>query len=120
MPIQLSPADIYPPSVPVGLAVSAEHGVINLYWFPNSESDLGGYRIYRSEKEDEDFHVIGTVGGTESTFVDITAKAGVKYYYAISAVDQSSPPNESAHSEVRGDRLPPRQTPSGDKPQSRP
>jgi fibronectin type 3 domain-containing protein len=107
--LQVKPVDLYPPTVPTGLSVSAENGVIKLYWFPNSESDLGGYRIYRSEKEDEGFEKMGDAGPAETTFVDSTAKPGVRYYYAITAVDQSTPPNESARSEVHGDRLPPQQ-----------
>ncbi len=106
-PLQVSPVDVYPPAVPTGLAVSAEGGVIKLYWFPNSEPDLGGYKIYRSEKEGEDFQPIASVGPTESSYVDSSAKPGVKYYYSVSALDQNSPPNESARSEVHGDRLPP-------------
>jgi hypothetical protein len=117
--VPVSPVDIYPPAVPTGLAVSAENGVIKLYWFPNSEGDLGGYRIYRSEKEGEGFENIGSAGAAESTFVDQTAKPGVKYYYGVTAVDQANPPNESARSEIHGDRLPPKSS-SVRKPQSRP
>ena len=106
LPLQVTPADVYPPAAPTGLAVSAEGGVIKLYWFPNSESDLGGYRVYRSEKEGEGFEAIGGAGPAESAYIDGTAAPGVKYYYAVTAVDQSVPPNESARSEVHGDRLP--------------
>ena len=116
LPLQVTPADVYPPAVPTGLAVSAESRVIKLYWFPNSENDLGGYRIYRSEKEGEGFEAIGGVGPQESTYIDGTAAPGVKYYYAVTAVDQSVPPNESARSEVHGDRLPP----AGQAPPARP
>jgi hypothetical protein len=120
LPAQVTPADVYPPAVPTGLAVSAENGVIKLYWFPNSESDLGGYRIYRSEREGEGFEAIGSAGRAESTYIDGTARPGVKYYYAVTAVDQSVPPNESARSEVHGDRLPPVRPPAGREPPARP
>src|SRR5262249_21580642 len=43
-PIPVSPVDRYAPAVPTGLAVTAEEGVLKLYWFPNAETDLGGYR----------------------------------------------------------------------------
>jgi fibronectin type 3 domain-containing protein len=118
--VQVVPVDVYAPAVPTGLAVSAEKGVIKLYWFPNSEGDLGGYWIYRSEKEDGDFERIGMAGPAESTYVDLTTKPGIKYYYAVTAMDHATPPNESARSEVHGDRLPPSQPSSGDKPQSQP
>ena len=113
--LRVSPVDVYPPAVPTGLAVSAEKGVIKLYWFPNSESDLGGYWIYRSEKEGGEFVRIGMADAAASTYVDSTTRPGVKYYYAMTAVDRATPPNESARSEVHGDRLPSSQPTSGDK-----
>jgi len=120
LPIQVTPADVYPPAVPTGLAVSAESGVIKLYWFPNSESDLGGYRIYRSGREGEGFEAIGSAGPAESTYTDGTALPGVKYYYVVTAADQNVPPNESARSEVHGDRLPPVRPPAGQEPPAGP
>ena len=120
LPAKVNPVDVYPPEAPTGLAVSAESGVIKLYWFPNSETDLGGYRIYRSAQEGEGFEPISSVGPADSTYVDGTAKPGVKYYYSVTAVDQATPPNESARSEVHGDRLPPVQPPPVQKPAGRP
>ncbi len=122
VPLTVSPVDVYPPGIPTGVAVSAESGVIKLYWFPNSEPDLGVYRIYRSEQETEGFELIGTVGPSESIHVDTNVLPGVKYYYAITAVDQANPPNESERSEVHGDRLPPaaKQPPARTPPPRRP
>ena len=119
LPLQVTPKDIYPPGAPTGLAVSAESGVIKLYWFPNSESDLGGYRIYRSEKEGDGFEAIGSASPAESAYIDRTAAPGVKYYYAVTAVDQCVPPNERARSEVHGARRP-AAPPAGRKPSAVP
>ena len=113
----VTPMDLYPPSVPTGLAVSAEGGVMKLYWFPNAEPDLAGYRIYRSGKEGEGFEQIGEVGPAETDFVDRGVQPGVKYFYCITAFDTATPPNESGRSMVHGDRLPPpTETPAGSKP----
>jgi hypothetical protein len=118
--LSVTPQDVYPPAPPTGLAVSAENGTIKLYWFPNSEPDLGGYRIYRSQEEAGEFEEIASVGSAESTYADATARPGVKYYYALTALDRSVPPNESARSEVHGDRLPPAGSAPGKKPPVKP
>jgi hypothetical protein len=103
----VEPRDVYAPAAPTGFAVSAEGGVLKLFWFPNDETDLAGYRVFRSESETGDFVQIGTVAPTESSYVDQAVKPGVRYYYCLTAVDGAEPPNESSRSEVRGDRLPP-------------
>jgi hypothetical protein len=113
--LKVSPKDVYAPVAPTGFAVSAEGAVIKLYWFPNSEADLAGYRIYRSESESEGFVELARAGPAESSYVDGTVKAGVKYYYTVTAVDGTEPPNESERSEVRTDRIAP-QAPGGEQP----
>jgi hypothetical protein len=118
--LSVTPQDVYPPAPPTGLAVSAENGTIKLYWFPNSEPDLAGYRIYRSQQEAGEFEAIASVGPAESTYADATAQPGVKYYYALTALDRSVPPNESARSEVHGDRLPPAGSKPGKKAPAKP
>jgi hypothetical protein len=106
-PLEVMTKDVYAPAAPTGFAVSAEGGVLKLYWFPNQESDLAGYKIYRSESEAGEFQEIATVASTESIYIDKAVKPGVKYYYTITSMDSSNPPNESSRSDVRGDRLPP-------------
>jgi hypothetical protein len=113
--LKLSAKDVYAPVAPTGFAVSAEGNVIKLYWFPNSETDLAGYRIYRSTSETEGFTELARPAAADSTYVDAAVEAGVKYYYSITAVDTAEPPNESERSEVRTDRIAP-QAPGGGKP----
>lgn len=109
--LAVDPKDVYAPASPKGFAVSAEAGVLKLFWFPNDETDLAGYKVFRSESETGDFVEIAKVAPTESSYVDQAVKPGVRYYYCLTAVDGAEPPNESGRSEVRGDRLPP-ETPS--------
>ncbi|MCI0658740.1 MAG: hypothetical protein L0170_16935, partial [Acidobacteria bacterium] len=108
----IDPRDLYAPAAPTGFAVSAEGGVLKLFWFPNDETDLAAYRVYRSESETGEFVQIGSVAPTETSFVDQAVKPGVRYYYCLTAVDGAEPPNESSRSEVRGDRLPPAAPPT--------
>ncbi len=91
------PLDLYAPKAPTGLAAAVEGQAIKLYWFPNSEADLHGYRVYRREAKGE-FRPIGDVDAVETSFADTTAARGVRYYYVVTALDLATPPNESARS----------------------
>ena len=120
--VRIRPLDRFPPAPPAGLAVALEGSVIRLYWFPNSEPDLAGYRVYRweapvgvAQPEDEEMTaatsrlpriLLGETGPDETSFTDSTAAAGVRYHYMVTAVDGASPPNESDHSDVRSEMLP--------------
>jgi hypothetical protein len=105
--VAVKPHDRFPPAAPTGLAVAAEGGTIRVYWFPNDEPDLAGYRIYRSEEGKPEMGLIAEVPATETSFVDSGAQPGVRYHYAVTAVDGASPPNESARSEERSEMLTP-------------
>jgi hypothetical protein len=102
---EVRPLDLYPPKAPTGLAATVEGAVIKLYWFPNGEPDLRGYRVYRRDSGGE-FALLGETGAAETSFADATARRGVRYDYAVTAVDGSTPPNESARSEAQSERLP--------------
>ncbi len=95
--------DIFPPAPPQGLAAVEEEGAIRLFWRPNGASDLRGYRIYRSEQrhpEDAPAWVAMTTEAIITTsFTDTQAAPGVTYLYAVTAVDDAEPANESPHSE---------------------
>jgi len=95
--VEARPLDVFAPKAPTGLAAAVEGQAIKLYWFPNSEADLHGYRVYRREAKGE-FQPIGDVGAAETSFADTTAARGVRYYYVVTALDRATPPNESARS----------------------
>lgn len=103
--IEVRPLDVYAPAAPTGLAATVEGPVIKLYWFPNGEADLRGYRIYRRTGKGE-YERIGETGATETSFADATAGKGVRYDYAVTAVDGAEPPNESPRSEAQSEALP--------------
>jgi hypothetical protein len=110
--VEVLPHDSFPPAAPTGIAVAVEGGQIRLYWFPNAEPDLAGYRIYRRTEEGSESQRIAEVGSSDSSYVDASAAPGVRYHYSVSAVDGATPPNESPRSEERAERLEPPDRPA--------
>ncbi len=82
-----------PPADPTGLVVVTS-GVysVSLDWDDNTDLDLAGYKIYRSETSGAGFSNIATVAASE--FVDASADPNdTTYYYTVSAYDVDA--NES-------------------------
>ena len=68
-----------------------------LTWAPNSESDLAGYNVYRGTASRIYGPSILTVGKTATSVIVPGLKENTKYYFALTAFDESG--NESAFSE---------------------
>ena len=101
-PVFVKPADIFPPAAPQGLTAAVLPGPqpdtvqVDLSWSINSETDLAGYYVYRSEQE-----------GTRGTRItpelllapairDTSVQPGHRYWYTVTALDRAG--NESAPS----------------------
>jgi len=75
------------PAAPRGVySVTGDEQVL-VEWYPNQESDLKGYIIYRSYEEVGNYDEIGRVGSAVDSFVDDDVENGVTYYYAVSSYD---------------------------------
>jgi hypothetical protein len=94
----LTPKDSYPPAAPTGLYALAAGGVINLSWEPNGEADLGGYVVLRGRAGDATLQRLTASPLMDTRYVDRDVMPGVRYVYAIEAVDLQRPPNVSAES----------------------
>jgi hypothetical protein len=92
-PLEIAPRSSVPPAVPAGVGVIAGSGSIELQWSRNTESDLSVYRVYRSVSGGA-WEKIAEVD--VPAYSDRAIKAGERYQYAITAVDQAG--NESARS----------------------
>jgi len=112
-PLAVRPHDSFPPAVPQGVAVAAEGDAIKVYWFPNTEPDLAGYRVYRRQEGKPDAARVAEVSASETSWVDPEAAPGVRYHYSVSAFDATTPANESPRSEEHSERRP---TPQGSRP----
>lgn len=92
----VTPADTFPPAAPASLAAVAGQGVISLIWVGVDAPDLAGYVVMRGEVPSADLKPLFDAPIRETTYRDATAKPGVRYAYAVVAVDKASPPNRSA------------------------
>ena len=88
--------DTTAPGAPTGLAATAGDASVALSWAANSESDLAGYKLYRSTTAGQQgTSVAGNlISGTNYSDTGLTND--VVYYYTVTAVDTSA--NESASS----------------------
>lgn len=91
-------ADIFPPAAPKGLQAVASTGAINLIWDANTEADLAGYVVLRGEAPGDKLQALTPAPIRDTTFRDATAQPGIRYVYAIIAVDRATPPNMSPQS----------------------
>ena len=97
-PICVTPKDTFPPAAPKGLAAVSGSGAINLIWDANTDADLGGYLVLRAEAPSDTLQPLTPQPIRETRYRDTTVKPGVRYAYAVIAVDRATPPNRSAPS----------------------
>jgi len=70
--------------------------VVDLSWSLNVETDLAGYRVYRSESEGSRGQSLADELLLTPAYRDGTAQSGHKYWYTVTAVDKAG--NESGPS----------------------
>ena len=73
-------------------------GVMNLSWQTNTESDVAGYVVLRGEAPGDTLQALTREPITATRFEDKTVRPGVRYVYAVVAIDRATPPNTSAQS----------------------
>ena len=78
--------DTEPPAIPRGVESITDDGQVIIVWFPNGESDLAGYKVWRSA-DDENFDLLAEVSDTISEYIDRDVENGETYFYAVSAFD---------------------------------
>lgn len=85
----VTPVDKFPPAAPRSLAAIAGGGSINLIWDANTEADVAGYLVLRGEAPGEILQPVTPQPVAAATYRDETVKAGVRYVYAVVAVDNA-------------------------------
>jgi len=101
-PVIITPRDTYPPAAPQQLVAVAIVGSptnaseVDLSWSINTEPDLAGYRLYRSEQPEARGQLITPDVLLSPAYRDMSVEPGHRYWYTVTAVDRSG--NESAPS----------------------
>lgn len=93
--MSINDIDTIPPAVPTGFSATGYHSYILLKWTQNNESDLAGYRIYRSDGNE--YKIIAFKPANATYHNDNTGIPPKTFSYKISAYDLSG--NESLLSE---------------------
>jgi hypothetical protein len=83
------------PLAPSGFSVAPLWHKVELSWNHNSEADILGYNIYRSEVEGEPGSILNSSTYSDTVYIDNAAASGVYYYYSITAVDSQLNESES-------------------------
>lgn len=89
--------DNSPPTTPNGVdtALNGEPGKAVVFWSPIFDSDLKGYKIYRSEYKNGSYQSLENriIPKGQERYTDSTVIPGKKYYYRVTSIDQAG--NES-------------------------
>jgi hypothetical protein len=92
--------DTFAPPRPGGLEPVAAEGEISLVWEASTAPDVRGYIVLRGEESIDVLTPITDEAVPEPRFTDRNVRPGVRYVYAVKAIDSRLPvPNQSAESE---------------------
>lgn len=83
-----APVEFIAPAAPVNLSVTENSSSVLLKWDANTETDVTGYYIFRSEAPGGPYQTIAR-NIKSTSFTDHKVLAGIPYYYAIKAIDYS-------------------------------
>jgi hypothetical protein len=89
-------ADVFPPSPPKEVVAVAVPGGVNLLWEPSGAKDVAGYLVLRAEAPGATLTPLMTTPVTTLSYRDESVRPGVRYVYAVVAVDAAG--NRSAES----------------------
>ena len=98
----VTPRDTFPPAAPQGLVAALlpgatpESSAVELSWSFSLETDLAGYRVYRSEQENIRGRLLTADLLLTPADRDTSVEPGHRYWYTVTAVDRAG--NESAPS----------------------
>ena len=101
-PVIVTPRDIFAPAVPQGLQAAVIVGSptnateVDLSWSMNTETDLAGYHVYRSEQQGTPGQLVTPDLLLSPAYRDTSVQPGHHYWYQVTAVDRSG--NESTPS----------------------
>jgi len=105
--VSVKPVDTFDPSAPASITIAATPTTISLFFPPNLEADVTGYRVYRStdpNRPKAEWEQLTKELLTANTFVDSNVESGNTYHYYMTATDKFG--NVSSPSEVVSETVP--------------
>jgi fibronectin type 3 domain-containing protein len=102
VPSIVTPRDTFPPAAPQNLVAAVLSGatpgsvLVDLSWSINLETDLAGYRVYRSEEQDTRGVVITPELLLAPAYRDTSVEPGHRYWYSVTAVDRAGNESETS------------------------
>jgi hypothetical protein len=97
-PACVKAVDTFAPSAPTKLEAVASEGAISLIWEASPEPDVAGYVVLRGEAGAAQLAPLFKSPIKETTYRDVSVKRGVRYVYAVVAVDTAAAHNVSPQS----------------------
>lgn len=90
-PVPYTVADNIAPAVIEGVRAEKVNGVVEITWPMSPETDLAGYKIYRTIDPTRGVNALQEelISADETVFIDSTAAEGEAYLYQITAVDKA-------------------------------
>jgi hypothetical protein len=88
--VEITPKDTFAPKAPEGLTVAASTNSVAIFFAVNTENDIAGYTVYRSENKDAplgEWQKLTPELIKTNTFQDTTAVNGKQYFYYVTATD---------------------------------
>jgi beta-galactosidase len=73
------------PTTPMGVAVTAENGALNVAWYPSS-TEGAAYNVFRATASGGPYTLLAS-GVTTTNYIDTSAAGGTPYYYVVQAVN---------------------------------
>ncbi len=105
--VRLTPVDTFAPSPPAAVTIAAAPTEISIFFPVNPESDVAGYRVYRSTDPSlpkDQWELLTKDTMTANTFQDRSVESGRTYHYYVTAIDKFN--NVSEPSEVVSETIP--------------
>lgn len=81
--------DVIPPVAPVITDLTVTGNSVSVQWIPSFDTDIAGYKVYRSEDSVSGFVEVSTAIIPSNTYTDNNLSSDKTYYYKISAIDNS-------------------------------
>ena len=90
--------DMVPPAPPQNVQLIALSQGVQLHWTPATDTDLGGYRVYRKKQGESKWQRIGSAAKGAIGFKDLTVLEPGIYSFVVTSFDIGLRHNESEHS----------------------